>query len=457
MIVRYLKRAAIVLLVLIAALALGRLYQVATESLYAGERKPYLQVLTTDSVTIRWQTEDDETGVVRYGLSPDRLDQLAVEQDAGEHHELRLSGLEADSRYFYSAGNRAQATYSGDEYYFTTAPQRGSTDPIRLWIIGDPGKAGPDAVNVRDSVLEWVGTHPLGNTTKIDLLIGLGDLAYTSGANIDYQQALFDIYEAVLANTPFLAVYGNHDARRWAYFNIFTLPENGEAGGVASGTEHYYSIDYGNAHVVVLDSQASDRGIESDMYSWLQKDLQANERIWLIAAFHHPPYTKGTHNSDSRRDSRGRMQDMRENFLPLLEAHGVDLVFSGHSHMYERSFLIDCHYGYSDTLDPTAIIDRGSGDPAMNAPYRKAADPRSHQGAVYVVTGSASKLDQAPIDHPVMGHSLLELGSVVVDIEGLRLDARFINDKGEVRDHFRIEKSDDSKTRDPSACDQQSG
>ncbi len=453
MIIRWLKRSGVVLLALIALLGLGRLYQVATESLYAGNREPYLQVPTMHSVIIRWQTEADERGVIRYGSAPDKLDQRVIEQTAGEHHEIQLAGLQPDTRYYYAAGNPTEVRYSGDRYRFTTAPTQGSERAVRLWFIGDSGQAGPDAVSVRNAVLTWLDSQPHPYNRKVDLLIGLGDLAYPSGANKDYQAALFDTYAAVLANTPFWAAYGNHDDRRWAYFNIFTLPENGEAGGVASGTEHYYSFDYGAAHVVVLDSQDSDRSIDGEMYQWLKNDLQANEQRWLIVAFHHPPYTKGSHDSDSRRDSRGRMQDMREIFLPLLESHGVDLVLSGHSHMYERSFLIDCHYGSSDSFDSSRIVDHGSGNPALAAPYRKPADAVPHQGTVYVVAGSSSKLDQAPIDHPAMGHSMLELGSVLVDVDAYRLDARFVSSHGEVRDHFRIEKSVDQAARARPACE----
>ena len=76
-------------------------------------------------------------------------------------------------------------------------------------------------------------------------------------------------------------------------------------------------------------------------------DLAATKARWLIGYWHHPPYTHGTHNSDKER----RHFDMRENFLPLLEASGVDLTFGGHSHTYERSILMHGHYGTSDTYD----------------------------------------------------------------------------------------------------------
>ena len=74
---------------------------------------------------------------------------------------------------------------------------------------------------------------------------------------------------------------------------------------------------------------------------------------WTIVFWHHPPYTKGSHNSDSEIE----LIDMRLNFVPILEAYGVDLVLCGHSHSYERSKFIDGHYGNSRTFsDGTMVV-----------------------------------------------------------------------------------------------------
>src|SRR5699024_7878004 len=143
-------------------------------------------------------------------------------------------------------------------------------------------------------------------------------------------------------------------------------------------------------HFVCLDSEISDRSSNGPMASWLREDLIANSKDWLIAFWLSPPYTKGSHNSDSLLDSGGRMVAMRENLLPILEAHGVDLVLSGHSHCYERSFLLDGHYGYSGTLEPSMKKDGGSGRENETGAYRKATlGPAPREGAVYVVAGSS--------------------------------------------------------------------
>ena len=272
----------------------------------------------------------------------------------------------------------------------------------------------------------------------------LGDNAYDSGTDPEYQAAVFDTYPTVLRNTPLWPTLGNHDAvsadsptQTGPYYDIFTLPKNGEAGGVASATEAYYSFDYGNVHFVCLDSQDTSRSPAGAMMSWLQDDLAAVTADWTIAFWHHPPYSKGSHDSDTE----SQLIQMRENFLPVLEAFGVDLVLTGHSHTYERSYLLDGHYGFSFDLVGSMIVDGGDGDPDGDGPYVKpSAGPAANEGVVYAVAGSGGQAGGGTGDHPAMAVSLIELGSMAIDVEGSVLEARFIDGNGDVADHFRIEK-----------------
>ena len=208
--------------------------------------------------------------------------------------------------------------------------------------------------------------------------------------------------------------------------------QDGEAGGAASGTEAYYSFDYGTAHFIILDSMDSDRSTLSPMLQWLQDDLNniPSTTNWIIASWHHPPYTRGSHHSDKPADSEGRMIDMRENVLPILEAAGVDLVISGHSHVYERSYFIHGVYGeeiytnydqiYEQQIDTPSfqilrnkgrILNAGIGNP----PYEKT----SVNGTVYVVA----------------------FGSCLLTINGNELRLENILHNGRVADTVVIRKS----------------
>jgi hypothetical protein len=182
------------------------------------------------------------------------------------------------------------------------------------------------------------------------------------------------------------------------------------------------------------------------MYQWLERDLMANTKDWLIVFFHHPPYTKGSHDSDNGNGADYELVQMRENFLPLLEAYGVDLVLGGHSHIYERSYLLNGHYGYSAGLNrATMIKDLGDGNPDGDGSYTKpSTGPQPNQGTVYVVAGSAGQATfrTSPTNHPVMRVSLLNLGSLVLDIDDQTLSGAFLRETGVVQDRFAIVKGE---------------
>ena len=207
----------------------------------------------------------------------------------------------------------------------------------------------------------------------------LGDNAYESGLDVEYQNAVFDMYPQTLRQSVLWPTLGNHDGaaansslQSGPYYDMFTLPKNAEAGGSASGTEAYYSFDYGNIHFICLESFETSRAANSAMMTWLANDLAATSQEWVVAYFHHPPYSKGSHDSDLDIE----MREMRQNALPILEAGGVDLVLTGHSHSYERSFLIDGHYGSSSTFTQSMKKDGGSGREDGTGAYQKPGSTR---------------------------------------------------------------------------------
>jgi len=104
--------------------------------------------------------------------------------------------------------------------------------------------------------------------------------------------------------------------------------------------------------------------------------------------------------------------------------------------------LIDNHYDFSWTLQPQHLLDTGDGRPAGDGSYAKPSTSLSpHEGTVYVVAGSSSRVSSnGTLDHPVMYQSLRMAGSLVIDVDGDRLDGTFIDDTGQVGDRFTIEK-----------------
>ncbi|MEO8616243.1 MAG: metallophosphoesterase, partial [Luteolibacter sp.] len=411
-------------------------------------RGPYLQKAAATQMAVCWRGSQSAVGRVRYGTDVMNLSRYKDDASAPAspfNHVITLTGLTAGTTYYYSVGSAADTLASGSEYTFTTPPLTGSVMDTRVWVLGDAGTATSNQIAVRDAFYTWTGAR------TPNLVLQLGDNAYSTGTDQNFTDGMFNIYTTMLHKTPFWSCLGNHETNQatanvdtYPYFDIYTLPTTGECGGVASGTEHYYSFDYGNIHFIALDSMTAVRSVSGAMATWLQSDLASTTATWIICFFHHPPYTKGSHNSDTDIE----LIQMRSNILPILEAGGVDLVLCGHSHCYERSYLLDGHYGLSTSLTSAMKKNAGDGKPGGNGAYVKPlTGTRDHFGAVYAVTGSAGQATNwtggstaavNPTPHPAMYASLLSLGSLVLDINGTRLDATFLRNNSSTPDSFTI-------------------
>ncbi len=401
-------------------------------------RGPYLQTGTSDSMIIRWRTSSPTGSFVRYGTDPDDLNNSTFDSNQTTEHEVRLTNLMVDTTYYYTVGDSTGILADSS---FVTSPEEGTLKEVRIWVLGDSGTKNDNARDVRDAYYDYIDAN------HTDVVLMLGDNAYNSGTDEEYEHALFNMYGDLMEKTPFWPARGNHDMEidgEIPYYNVFSLPVNGEAGGVPSGTETYYSFNYANVHFIVLDSVEYGGDIEK-MLDWLEEDLESTMQRWTIAYWHHPPYTKGSHDSDKESD----LIIMRQEVLPLLEKYGVDLVFSGHSHSYERSYLINGHYGYSTEYSSNPdlyTINNNDGRNDGDGAYSK-AESSAGGGTVYCVAGSSGQADSGVLDHPVMlefndSRGLPVLGSVIVEVNGNQLESKFINTEGEILDHFTIVKKE---------------
>jgi acid phosphatase type 7 len=396
-------------------------------------RGPYLQSGTASSVVVRWRTDQSSSSVVKYGTGG-QLTQQVTDSGLTTEHVVTLTGLTPETRYDYSIGSFTQQLAAGPSFFFVTAPPPGASRPARIWVLGDSGATGPDARMVRDRYKTFTGN------IHTDLWLMLGDNAYSNGTDAEYQTSVFYTFQEMARKSVLWPTIGNHDSANktsptaFPYLDMFTLPTQGEVGGTPSATEKYYSFDYGNIHFICLDSMTSDRSAFGAMANWLRADLSATSQRWRIAFWHHPPYSKGSHNSDTEL----QLIQMRENIVPILENYDVDLVLTGHSHSYERSFLLDGHYGTSSTLQSYMIKDRGDGRMNGTGPYRKPGSG-PHEGAVYVTAGMSSIIDPTlGLNHPAMFTANTWVGSLVLDIDGDRLDLTFLRLTGEIDDSFTI-------------------
>ena len=409
-------------------------------------RAPYLQLGTPTSIVVRWRTDVAAGTQLRFGATPTELTEVRGDATPKTEHEVRLTGLLPDTKYYYAVGDGTTTLATGENTFFVTSPL--AAKPTRVWLLGDPGTGDVNAQAVRDAYYAFTGAR------HTDLWMMNGDNAYDRGTDGEYTAKLFRIYSAMARKSVLWAAYGNHDAvsadattETGPYFAQHTFPRAGEAGGLPSGTEAYYAFDYGNIHFVFLDTSESSCAADSAQVSWLKTDLAANTKDWTIVVFHHPPYTQGTENSDNF----PTMIRVRQVIAPIMDAHGVDLVVGGHAHYYQRSFLISGHYGSSTTFDPaTMVVQPGDGRVEGDGAYLKDLDDPAFSGTIYLVAGSSGKLGPEVPGIPVMQTALRVFGSVVLDFDGLRLDVRYVDRDGAVLDEFTIQKIGTSNDPPPS-------
>ncbi len=420
-------------------------------------RAPYLQLATDSTQVIVWRTDGEVKPVVRIGKAMDALDIPAekVLVKRGEHlsqgkavtiaakgtiqYEAYLSGLEADTVYYYAIYHGEQrVTPSDASYYFKTHPKIGEKGGAKFWIVGDSGTGGREQKEVHEGMKKFVGDE------RLDGFIHVGDMAYGSGTDSEFSEKFFPVYETTLRNTVCWASMGNHEGKSskgesatGPYYDAYVLPASAEAGGLASGTETYYSFDYGNIHFICLNSHDLDRSPSGAMAQWLKADLERTKADWLVAFFHHPPYTKGSHDSDKEK----QLVEMRENIMPILESGGVDAVFTGHSHIYERSMLIDGAYETPSTNEGVVLND-GDGDPREggDGSYRKSAGLAANNGTVQLVVGHGGARLRRKANHVLMSQVILMHGSVIMETAGNKLILRMVSSSGKVEDYCVIEK-----------------
>jgi hypothetical protein len=278
-------------------------------------RAPYLQKVTARSASVLF-VADAVAPHVRV-TRPDGSEIADVEATvdasaspaAGQQYEADLTDLDPAAVHCYEVIDQGEVLLARTG--FATAPAAADAT-VSFVSFGDLGTQTGDQFAVLDQ-LEQLDP---------DFVLANGDVAYDNGTLSDFENNFFAVYAEVLRSVPFFPASGNHEMRTSGaapFREVFALPENGGPAGI----EHWYSFDWGPVHVTVLE----DEQIREEMIDWLDRDLAAVDQPWKIVVTHHPPYSSGQH---------GNYPELQV-LVPLFEKHGVDVVFSGHDHDYERS------------------------------------------------------------------------------------------------------------------------
>jgi hypothetical protein len=360
-------------------------------------RAPYLQSLGRTSVVIAFRTQSAVGTTVDYGTT---LDYGASQTDGSTPvHAVELRNLTPGERYFYRVRVGDQTLAGGESFYFDT--DAGASDPeFSFFVAGDLGDSG--------GILGVTGQRLLVTTPRAEIGLLTGDIVYPDGEASDYDAKLMKPLAGVLRNVAVWPALGNHD---WHV----DPAQNFELQWVLPNNEHYYSFDRGNAHFIALDTQDGQIYDRANQVAWLRADLAAHRNAtWTFAYYHHPGYTC---------TYKGYDQTVIQNFQPVFDEYGVDVVFEGHAHTYERLY----------PLHGSTVVDRNQ-DPNY-------VDPG---GTIYMIVGCGSKtegsttpdcdINAVAIDRTVM--------FALVTVRGNELTIRAIeSESGRVRDTVTIRKN----------------
>lgn len=291
------------------------IYKADSEPVFTGRAN------VPDSITVKTTSEK----VVRSypGIDIGILGLFQYEFDM-MRHTAYISGLESGATYYYRVGNAERGWWS-ETGKITTAD--GSKN-VTFFHMTDP-----QSQNVRQYERAWVKVlkNAFEKYPDAAFIINTGDLV-DHGDNNHQWQYMFDTASKYLMSTNLMPLSGNHEGKGTNatvnYFALPGVPEQDTTSGV------YYSYTYNNVHFAVLNSNDLDEktdGLSEKQLEWLRADMNASDAQWKFVALHKAPYSQGSHYKDDD------VCAIRKQLSVLMPELGIDMVFSGHDHVYLRT------------------------------------------------------------------------------------------------------------------------
>jgi len=311
---RWAQRAAALLCLAAAALH-------AAEMPTALEAGPYLTGLAKDRITISWQTHEPTTGGVECLVAPEEW-RFGDSARAARVHHVTLTGLPPATRCSYRVLVGPEAT---PFFTFRTAPAK--PEPVRFAVYGDT-RSNP---KYHARVAQAVRAH------RPAFVLHTGDYATDGRERAQWVQQFFTPAAELLRECPILPVMGTHERNFPAFYDYFAPPRDlvwldrvrGDPLAARAGGA-WFAWSYGEVDFFILNCYLPTKA-DSPQVRWLADALAASRGAWRIAAIHEPFFSSGDH---------GGAEKLRETLLPLLLQGGVDVVFAGHEHLYERTVAL---------------------------------------------------------------------------------------------------------------------
>ncbi len=299
---------------------------VAAEAATPLARGPYSGAPTADSIVISWMvvpslpSKLDVSPVApsaRY--TPDGRSIAVGSPTEGKHGQVDVlvDGLEPATTYIYrvtvQSGSEITTSPVGR---FETAPASGQ--PVTFAVLSDTQWqwGGANRLAVVANAIAFDSARSGG----FDFILHAGDIVETPNAY--YWEPWFNSFEPMLLAAPFIPVLGNHEKNSVSYYNAFSHPA-----GAGQNDERWWTLRWGDVVVVGLDTSVNRADRIMDQQAYARAELAGNER-WKFVIFHHPVYSSdGYHGSGYGYETI---------YHPIFVESGVDIVFNGHAHNYER-------------------------------------------------------------------------------------------------------------------------
>ena len=350
-------------------------------------------------------------------------------------HTAVVSGLEPGKTYYYRLGSKAGGWWSDVVPFETDAA--GDNSFSFLYVNDSQGMVESDYETYLNTLEQADATFP-----GASFMLHSGDFV-DDGSNEDYWNWVLDSnVSASLATTP---AAGNHEDRSsvedvtvdnalMSHFNFQNLPDQDTSTGV------YYSFVYENATFIVLNTNdlAEDETLSAQQYNWAYETAQNADTQWKIILMHKSPYSNGPHGEDSD------VVAIRAQLDQLCATCDIDLVLSGHDHVYNRTPYLA--YGTEQSVQTQTVSHGGHN-------YQMAQQPN---GTLFLIAGTAGvkNYQQESIDTvPSAVEAGLDKNSPVytgIEVSGDRLYYRAyrVTDQGtsELIDSFAIDKESEVET-----------
>lgn len=359
--------------------------------------KPYLQMATKESIIVSWETSRPATTDVKFGED----EKLSGHQTGNPEklvHHVELTGLRENTQYFYQAGSASSdgQKIASDTFTFQTACDEST--PYAFAVIsdtqGNPKVSGPIAK------MAW--------EQRPSFLIHPGDLVSTGTNDSHWTQHFFASMHPLISRVPMYPVLGNHEMNARNYYDYMMLPS----------PEYFYQFQYGNAHFFMIDSNKK-VDPESEQYKWLDEALASSNSQWKFVVHHHPPYSSDENdygnlwktNKSTRGDARVRQ------ITRLYDKHGVDIVFNGHIHSYERTWPVR------------------NGKPVLLTKANRNA------GTIYMITGGGGGSLETPGPYRPPFQNNVKRGHhyVMVHVNGGQLELKSFDLEGRLFDYIKLD------------------